>query len=285
MLYYNVTYTIAIPSMRYLMFLFLLLPAASYAEISVVTSIRPLFQITSAIMHGAGEPAILIGDEHSAHHFAFKPSHFRTLQQADLVIWIDRGFESGFQQLPDILSSNTRQLALIPTLGLTKDDGHIWYSPELLILISTEISRVLAALDPENQAIFRRNLVDFQQSVKGWRQEVRQIIAEQNQAFILDHEFLHHFEQAFDLEAFASIHDQHDQHGGIGSLQAIEDLLGENSVKCIVSNTGSVSRTARNLAEQFSLSIRPIRSFANDGEPATRFVRHLQHFTNILRDC
>ncbi len=271
--------------MRLLFALLILMPIPGQSDISVVASIRPLYQITAALTRGAGSPEILINDSGSAHHFSFRPSHFRTLQQADLVIWIDRKFESGFQQLPEILPGKTRQLELIPALGLSTDDGHIWYSPPLLSLVGAEISRVLVELDPENQSIYRQNLAAFQQTVDNWRQQVRLIIGQQQPAFILDHEFLHHFEEAFGLQAFASIHNRHDQHGGISSLQAIEEKLRQRTIKCIVSNENNVSRTATNLAEQFSLSIRPIKSFAGEGDPATRFVRHLQHFTNILRDC
>lgn len=228
---------------------------------------------------------MLIGKGDSAHHFAFRPSHFRLLQQADLVIWVNRQFESGFHKLPEVLSAKTRQLELIPALGLTTEDGHIWYSPDLLMLASAEISRVLVELDPDNQLVYQQNLAEFQQSIEDWRENVGQIIARRQPALLLDHEFLHHFEEAFGVGSMMSIHNHHDQHVGIGSLQHIEDGLRNNPVKCIVSNESSVSRTARNLAEQFSLSVRSIHSFADDGDPATRFIRHLQDFTAILRDC
>lgn len=271
--------------MRLLFFLVFLVPVSVAAEISVVASVRPLYQVTAALTRGVNSPLLLIGDSDSAHHFSFRPSHFRTLQQADLVIWIDRNFESGFQQLPQILPAKTRALELIPALGLDTEDGHIWYSPNMLMLVSTEISRVLAELDPDNRSAYQKNLAEFQQNIENWQHEVQAIIARQQPALILDHAFLHHFESAFGLEPFASIYDRHDQHAGIGSLQAIEETLRKNSIKCIISNENHISRTATNLAGQFSLSIHRIESFAGDGDPATRFARHLQHFASILRSC
>ena len=48
------------PLMRRLLVLLCLLPIVAQAEVSVVTSIRPLYQITAALMQGVGEPELLI---------------------------------------------------------------------------------------------------------------------------------------------------------------------------------------------------------------------------------
>ena len=80
----------------------------------VVTSIVPLQEVTAALMVGVAIPEAIIAEQASAHHFALRPSHMRLLQQADLVIWIDRGFESGFQRISQVLPGNTVQLELLP---------------------------------------------------------------------------------------------------------------------------------------------------------------------------
>ncbi len=82
--------------MRLILFIclnFCLLPATALAAARVVTSIAPLQEITTELMRGVTSPQSIITDGASAHHFAFRPSHMRLLQQADLVIWIDSNFE------------------------------------------------------------------------------------------------------------------------------------------------------------------------------------------------
>lgn len=271
--------------MRCLFLLLCLLPNLSQAEISVVTSIRPLYQLTAAIMQGVGTPELLVKSQHSAHHFAFKPSHFRVLQKADLVIWIDRGFESGFQNLPEILSKNASQLELLPTLGLEKQDGHIWYSPKLLVEMSHQIARVLGELDTENRSIYDKNKQALQQQIDLWRQAIEGLVNSGKPRYLLDHDFLPHFETDFGLKAIAVIHDNHDQHGGIKALQLIERQLKSHPANCLISNETTISGVGKNLVRQFSLSSHSIRSFADKGDPAVRFIRHLQHFVEILRSC
>ena len=69
----------------------------------MVTSIAPLQEITAALMAGVASPQSIIAGDASAHHFALRPSHMRLLQQADLVIWIDRHFEAGFNRVAETL--------------------------------------------------------------------------------------------------------------------------------------------------------------------------------------
>ena len=271
--------------MRRLLLLFCLLPNLLQAQISVVTSIRPLYQITAAIMLGAGEPELLVKSEHSTHHFAFKPSHFRLLQQADAMIWIDRHFEDGFQRLPQVLSGKTRQLELLASLGLQNQDGHIWYSPELLIETSNQIADLLGELDAGNRQLYTKNRNHFQQQIRQWQQSIDSLISKNRPNYLLDHDFLQHFEIAFALKVVAVIHDNHDQHGGIKALQLIEQQLKADPIKCLISNEAHISSIGQNLVDKFSLSSHSINAFVEEGEIGTRFVRHLQHLSEILSSC
>ena len=271
--------------MRCLPVLLCLLPMLAQAEISVVTSIRPLYQITASLMQGAGKPELLIKNQQSAHHLAFRPSHFKTLQQADLVIWIDRRFESGFQSLVPILPEQARQLELLPALGLEKQDGHIWYSPTLLIQISQQITKVLGEIDVDNRHIYDKNRQDFQQNVAIWQQSIEQLLSRHTPRYLLDHDFLHHFEQAFGLDAIAVIYNSHGQYGSIKTLRMIEQRLQTQPANCLISNEADISRIGDNLTIRFNLSRYSIKSFAHDSDAATQFIRHLQHLGEILRDC
>lgn len=55
---------------------------------NVVTTIKPLHSIASAVMEGVGKPHIIIDGAASPHGFALKPSQAFLLQGADVVFWI-----------------------------------------------------------------------------------------------------------------------------------------------------------------------------------------------------
>ena len=264
--------------MRYLFLLFCLIPMMAQAKVNVVTSIFPLQQITSAIMHSVGEPELLIANQHSTHHFAFKPSHFRILESADLVIWIGRHFESGFQRMPEILQKSTRSLELLRVLRLHNQDGHIWYSPVILKKLIDQISQALIELDPMNAAIYRDNQQKLQSGVAKWAEYSRNQFANVKPQYLLDHEFLIHFQNDFQLQAIATLHDNHDQYGGIRTLKLVEQKLSQNSAKCLLTNEPELSKIGRNLATKFTLSVRYI-------EPADNFIEHLYRLTETVASC
>ncbi len=236
-------------------------------------------------MHNAGEPQLLIKHEHSTHHFAFKPSHFRLLQKANLVIWIDRHFESGFQRLPELLPDTSQQLELLHELGLQGQDGHIWYSAAHLLEISDHIATVLIEMDSTNQTVYERNRDNFQQAVLAWRQNIKTLFAGNNPKYLLDHDFLQHFHDEFDAKAIAVIHNSHDQHGGIKAIQQIEQQLHAQLANCLISNESEISQIGNNLAERFKLLKKRLDSYANEGPLETRFLRHLQQFGEVLQSC
>ncbi len=66
-------------------------PAAFAADLKVVTSIRPVHGLASALMDGVGKPILLLDQRQSVHVAALRPSGTKHLQNADLVFWIGPG--------------------------------------------------------------------------------------------------------------------------------------------------------------------------------------------------
>ncbi len=275
--------------MRILIILFCLLPFSAMANINVVTSIEPIYQITSAIMQGVDKPELLIKRQVSAHHFSFRPSHFTLIKNADLMIWIGRDFESGFQRLPDILDKNTRQLELINALNLQHQNGHIWYSPVLLPMIASKISGALSDIDPANAAHYQSNTKRLIDSIQKWTDATKAAITEAAPLYILDHDFLSHFEQGMGIKAAAVLHDGHDQYSGIHALKTIETALRESPVKCLLINEPAASKLAKNLAAEFDLEIHNISqniSLGSDkGQQPSGLIGSLNRLSAIMQHC
>ncbi|MFT5975335.1 MAG: zinc transport system substrate-binding protein [Gammaproteobacteria bacterium] len=268
--------------MRTLIFLFCLLPFCAMANVNVVTSIEPIYQITSAIMQGVDEPELLIKRQVSAHHFSFRPSHFTLIKNADLMIWIGRDFESGFQRLPDILSKNTQQLELINALNLQHQNGHIWYSPVILPMITNEILDALSDIDPANAARYQSNTKRLIDSIHKWADATKAAITKAPPLYLLDHDFLSHFEQGMGIKAAAVLHDGHDQHSGIHALKSIQTALRDSPVKCLLINEPTASKLARNLAAEYDLEIHNI---SNNRQQPSGLIDSLNRLSTIIQYC
>ena len=65
---------------------------------NVVVSIKPIHSIVTALMEGVSRPQLLLESSDSAHTFHLKPSQLNLLSNAELVITIGDGFETGLKK-------------------------------------------------------------------------------------------------------------------------------------------------------------------------------------------
>ena len=230
-------------------------------------------------MRGVGEPEQLIKSTSSVHDFAFKPSQMRQLKQADLVIWIDRNFESGFQRLPEIISRDAEVIELLRTLGLKQQEGHIWYSPVLLLQTVDKIQSTLGRIDSQNAKKYRSNSAQLSQLIDIWGENIRRQLMTSKPSYLLDHDFFSHFEKYVSVKAIAVLHDANERPPSIRELQRIEDQLTQTPAKCLLHNESTPSKLAQNIAQKFSLPIYSIRQNSSD------FMQSLQHISSILLKC
>ena len=95
----------------------------------VVTSIKPIHGITSAIMKDIGEPVLLIDGASSPHTYALRPSEARALSDADLVIYVSHALEGFLEKPLQSLSGQSHQLELVSLRELALRDmreGGTW---------------------------------------------------------------------------------------------------------------------------------------------------------------
>ena len=66
-----------------------LLPLPSLAEAPrVITDIAPVHSLVAQVMKGVGTPELLTDQGTSPHHMQLRPSQARSLDQADLLVWV-----------------------------------------------------------------------------------------------------------------------------------------------------------------------------------------------------
>jgi len=271
--------------MRLLFCLLCLLSFSVTAAPRVLTSIQPLFQITSSIMQGVGKPRLLISNKASTHHFAFKPSHLRSLENADLVIWIDRYFESGFQKLPDMLPKHTKGLELLRALGLEGEDGHIWYAPRLLLQIVDHIQSTLEQIDSQHASNYRQNAKKLSRLIENWDAATRRQLASAKPRYLLDHDFLGHFEGDMGIQAIVTLHDANEQPPGIRELKLIEDKLDQSPALCLLLNEPSPTKISQSIAEKFNLPIYNITPGTDAAGVIPGIMQSLNLLSSTLLKC
>ena len=270
---------------RIFLLLFCLQPAFASAAPRVVTSIAPLQEITGALMAGIAEPQVVIENQASAHHFAFKPSHMQRLQKADLVIWIDRHFESGFNRIAQTLPATTRTLELMPALGIESEDGHFWYSPSLLQQSISILAATLSELDPDNQARYVENARRLSAAVKVWRERMRERWQSNTPRLLTDHEFLGHFARELDQFEIESIQDYHGAPGGLKDLERIETWLRTRPAACLLTVDPAPPPLAASLAARYQLPVIVITAIQPTNSEIDAILQRLEQLNIALERC
>ncbi|MES0882136.1 zinc ABC transporter substrate-binding protein [Roseibium sp. SCP14] len=88
------------------------------ASPSVVTTIKPLHSIASAVMEGVGTPHILIDGASSPHGFALKPSQAFLLQGADAVFWIGPELAPSLEKPIGSMAGDATTVELMDAAGI-----------------------------------------------------------------------------------------------------------------------------------------------------------------------
>ena len=245
------------------------------AEISVVTSIKPLHSLTSYIMEGVGEPKLIIDGVASPHNFQIKPSHAKMLQNADLVIWIGEDLESF---LPTALKSIPKDAVVFELLdqsGLKKlkfreknifeghddhghdehakkeddhddhghDDhghGHGSFDPHIW-LDPANAKVIVKKITNQLSKIDKDNASTYKANSKKVIKDLDGLIKEvkneinKDVSFVVFHDAYQYFEKRFGLSVIGALTVNPDVMPGAEQLSEIREVIEHEKAKCIFS--------------------------------------------------
>ena len=95
-------------------------PGAAETDIQVVTSIKPVHSLASAVMNGVGEPHLIMRGAGSPHEFKLRPSDAAMLEEAAIIFLIDARMEATLVRPISTLARNARVVELSQAKGLVR---------------------------------------------------------------------------------------------------------------------------------------------------------------------
>ncbi|WDL83179.1 zinc ABC transporter substrate-binding protein ZnuA [Aeromonas bestiarum] len=228
--------------------------------LEVLTTIKPLGFIAAAITDGVSEPKVLLPTGASPHDFSLRPSDIRSIQDADLVVWVGPELE-GFMAKP--LAKHPHVLTLTRVEGMPlfdyakqagheehADEGHdhdgheghhhegvdphIWLGPTQALVIANALSETLSAQDPANAERYRANLLTFKAKVDA----KDKLIAEQMKAvnqkgYFVFHEAYGYWERHYGMSSKGHFTVSPERRPGAKTLVEIRKALQEKQASCI----------------------------------------------------
>ncbi|MBW9054717.1 zinc ABC transporter substrate-binding protein [Rhizobium mesosinicum] len=238
----------------------------------VVTSIKPVHSLVSAIMQGVGKPELIVDGAASPHTYNLKPSNARALQEAKVIFWVGPGLEAFLEKPLESLGSDAIVARLDDAPGLVKlpfreggafeahDDGdehaeadhdqddaeadhvhdhgafdtHLWLDPMNAKAMATEITTTLVAADPENALTYEANANALDDKLDALDKEIAATVSPvKDKPFIVFHDAYQYFEHRYHIRVAGSITVSPETIPGAERVSEIHKKVGDLGATCV----------------------------------------------------
>lgn len=282
----------------------------AHAEVSVLTSIKPLQLIAAAVQDGVGKPEVLLAPGASPHNYALRPSDVRRVQSADLLYWIGPDME-GF--MPRVIKNRTLPSVAIQTLPdlklrhFAEDshsheedtaehdhdhrpgtlDAHLWLAPDNARVIAAKMAADLSAKDPDNAAKYQSNLKAFNERLDALDQRLKARLAGiAGKPFFVFHEGYDYFESAYGLQHAGTFSVASEVQPGAQHVAAMRKRLQEVGKTCVFSDPPLRPRLAETLVAGLPVKLAELDPLGGFTEATAQgYEQLLEKLGNDLAGC
>ena len=245
---------------------------------NVVVSIKPIHSIVSALMEGVSMPQLLLESSDSAHTFHLKPSQLNLLSNADLVITIGDGFETGLKKtLRNIKVGSHIIVSEIDGLHLfyfrnpdtnemdkneehehADNDLHLWLDIDNMQKTAQYINEQLIKVDPNNSNTYETNLVKIHSRLNKLKLELQQQLAPfRSERYAIFSDTLQYFEKSFHFQKPVIITPYHGARLSIHRTLEARNKMKDLKIKCLLYGPENTSKKVNVLSE--GLPIKALR--------------------------
>lgn len=233
----------------------------------VVTTIKPVHALASAVMAGVGKPELLLRGTASPHAFSLKAAEIRLINGATLVAFVGEALESFIVRAIENVPSEVRVVELVSADGLQllpqrlgppwmeeegqrsgqvqaagagpgiedpDADPHIWLDPQNARAIAAMLADELSDADPGRAGIYAANLKALSERLAQLDQEIARTMAEVKPApFLVLHDAFQYFEHRYGLVAAGAITRRPDARPSPKRVAEAKARLAESGAACV----------------------------------------------------
>jgi zinc transport system substrate-binding protein len=240
-----------------------LLCSVSRADVSIVTTIKPLQMIAEAVVQEYGSVSSIVDPQQSPHHFTVSPSDRINLARADMAIWIGPAFETHISDFFEQSQFKAKTITVSDTPGLqlhTVGDGqldaHLWLDSSNAIRIATEIAERAAEMDPVNATSYRRNLEKFGVEIESTNQLIAQRFqAPSTKSYAVYHNAYQYFEKQFGLQHDMIILQDPEVQPSIREMITLRSQVNEQRPSCLLLEFDSSSDLVNTVLNGYELKL------------------------------
>ncbi len=280
------------------------------AQVSVLTSIKPLQLIAAAVEDGVDTPEVLLPPGASPHNYALRPSDVRKVQSVELLYWIGPDMESFLPRVLKGRSLPTVAVQDLPGMKLRRFaedshshaeeadehdhdhrpgslDAHLWLSTVNARVIAARMAEDLAKADPTNAERYRHNAEAFSGRLYALDARLKARLAGvANKPYFVFHEAFDYFESAYGLRHAGVFSVATEVQPGAQHVAAMRTRLQEVGKTCVFSEPPLRPRLAETLVSGLPVKLAELDALGGY-TPATAhgYEQVLEKLGNDLAGC
>lgn len=277
------------------------------AQPDVVTSIAPVHSMVAGVMGKLGQPKLLLPPGASPHAVALRPSQARSLNQADLIIWIGGDLERWLIKPLATLGDDAQSLALatvagtelLPTRQLGHDmshashdhhagmDPHAWLDPENAKVWVAAIAATLGDIDATNAATYKANADAMIAAIDQAAGDVDSLLANKSdRRFVVFHDSLQYFENRFGVEAMGSLAGTAAERASASRMARIQRAIASDGVTCALYEPDNGPGTFEGLATDRAIKLSMVDPAGMTLEPGPDlYPTLLREIAQAINEC
>ncbi|HHC74986.1 MAG TPA: zinc ABC transporter substrate-binding protein, partial [Thiothrix sp.] len=135
-------------------------------------------------------------------------------------------------------------------------DLHLWLNPTQTIAMSRAITQTLQQLDPKNKVLYDQRLDNLIKTIQQADKDIQAQLANiRQQAYLVQHDAWHGFEQHYQLNKVAAIEGLSGQQAGAASLKQLIQQIKTTHIRCLFNETPVISGQLRTLQQATGIKI------------------------------
>ncbi len=272
--------------LRILLTTLLLLPISVFANINIVTSIKPIYSIVNSITHNVGKVGLLLDSQQSAHHFHLKPSQMSLIDNADLVIAIHPNMEEGINKILRNIP-NEKVLYMVNEHDNSSANYHVWLDITKMQNFAKKLTAKLSNIYPDKRFIFEKNLNKLDINLSKLKYSVKSKLKKYNTKPLVTYSnALDYFIESNNLKSVAKVVNNHEQRLSAKRILDARKAIKNNNVKCLISTIEIAPKRTNILAEDFDINNTSVDIIGfNINKDSDLYTKLMLDITNKVEHC
>jgi ABC-type Zn uptake system ZnuABC Zn-binding protein ZnuA len=262
--------------------------------INIVVSINPLYQVVQAIAKDKANNFLIYNKNYSEHNYQLKSDDVKAVENADLILMIDKNYETNLQKYLEQLANSKKIISLsqinqIKVLKLRKNsqknDLHLWLNPQNIEIFAEELVENLCQLAIANCQFFRKNLSNFKKENNIAIQEIsKQLASLKDKKFIFYRDCFQYFEEYFALKPALIIDDEHSKELKISRYKKFNEIVNSQEISCLFGDANDENNSAQKLAKNYNLKFAKLDIIGLNKYDKKRADKDLNGYSQLLLD-